>query len=136
MSVYLKISSSKTLRGLNSVYQQRRSDRIKWIFEYPNVVADKPKLGPEGPLTKIFSDIPTIFFRIYERSFQRYNFLIFLKSNKSKCLLKVWWFFSFIHDHWYPKIFSSKGLRGLNSVYQQRRSDITNSFLYEKSSSI
>ena len=36
---------------------------------YPNVVADKPNLGHEGPLTKIFSDIPTIFFGIYERSF-------------------------------------------------------------------
>ena len=38
---------------------------------YPNVVADKPNLGPEGPLTKIFSNIPTILFGIYERCFLR-----------------------------------------------------------------
>ena len=51
---------SKSLRGPNS--------------EYPNIVADKPNLGPEGPLTKVFSDIPIIFFGIHERSFQLYNF--------------------------------------------------------------
>ena len=39
--------------------------------EYVNVVADKPNLGLEGPLTNIFSEYPEIFFEIHERSFKR-----------------------------------------------------------------
>ena len=52
------------------------SEKYFWNFrnpfsEYPNIVADKPNSGPKGPLTKIFSDIPAIFFGIYERYFLR-----------------------------------------------------------------
>ena len=33
--------------------------------EYPNIVADKPNLGPEGPLTIIFLEFLNAIFSVY-----------------------------------------------------------------------
>ena len=64
---YPKIFFSKVLRGINfrtrvaAVITMRVLKFRNPFSEYPNVVAVESNLGPEGPLTKIFSDIPTIF---------------------------------------------------------------------------